>query len=115
MWQVFGSSYHVPSVAQSIALHDADNIYVVEHPIEFEIVPDAPVHTVYYFWAIYLSCEEPSSQRRAIGSYPFLSGPTFHCRTAGPAVSDVPGEMTAVVFAGCKSTKPTSFFGVKSS
>jgi hypothetical protein len=40
-------------VAQSIAVHDADDIWVVELPIEFEIIP-APVHTVYYIWAIVL-------------------------------------------------------------
>jgi hypothetical protein len=45
-------SYYVPTVAQSIALHDADDIWAVELHIEFEIV-SAPVHTVYYFWTIY--------------------------------------------------------------
>jgi hypothetical protein len=34
-----------PNVAQSIALDDADDIWAVEFPIQFEIVPD-PVHTV---------------------------------------------------------------------
>jgi hypothetical protein len=42
----------VINVAQSIDLHDADDIWAGELSIEFKIVP-APVHTVYYFWAIY--------------------------------------------------------------
>jgi hypothetical protein len=35
--------YRMPSLAQSIALHDPDDIWAVELPIEF----------VYYFWAKY--------------------------------------------------------------
>jgi hypothetical protein len=49
---VFGTSYHVLKLAQSIVFHDADDIWAVELPIEFEILP-VPVHTIYYFWAIY--------------------------------------------------------------
>jgi hypothetical protein len=80
----------------------------------------------------HISCGEPSAQRHALGSVPFLSAATFHCRTAGSGglrycrtlnCSDVAGEMTADVFAGSRSTylqfgffavspKPTSFFGV---
>jgi hypothetical protein len=74
--QVFGTSYHVPSVAQSFVLHDADDIWAVELPIEFEIVP-APVHRLLCLGD--LSYGEPSSHRRAIGSLSFCSAPTFHC------------------------------------
>jgi hypothetical protein len=72
----------------------------------------------------HISCEEPYSQRRAIGSLPFLSALTFHCRTAGSGESrtcrsltlcDVLGEIIADIFAGRRSTFlqfGTAFFGV---
>jgi hypothetical protein len=96
------------SQAQSIVLHVADDIWAVELPIEFKIVPsfDTP-----FFDQI--SCGEPSFQRCVIVFLPFISAPTFSCRTAEPVVSrscrsltlsDVPGEMTAYVFAGCRGT-----------
>jgi hypothetical protein len=53
----------LPSVAQSIALHDTDDIWAVEHPTEFKIVP-ASVYTIYK-----ILCGEPSSQRRVVGSF----------------------------------------------
>jgi hypothetical protein len=103
----------VLSVAQSIGLHDANDIWTAELPIEFEIVL-APVHTVYYIYYLgHISSGEPSSQRRVIGSSPFLSATTFHCRAArlggsrscrSLTLSDVPSEITADVFAGRKRT-----------
>jgi hypothetical protein len=54
-----------------------------------------------------LSCGEPSSQRRAVGSLPLLAAPTFHCGTAGPVgsmscnsliLSYVSSEMTYLQF-----------------
>jgi hypothetical protein len=44
----------VPSVAQYIVLHDADEFWAVELPIEFEILL-VPVHRIDYFWARYLA------------------------------------------------------------
>jgi hypothetical protein len=92
----------VRSVAHSIALHDTDDIWAVELPLEFEILP-ACTHLLLFLGLIL--CGESSSQRRAIGSLLFLSAPMFHCRTAESSscrsltLSDVPGEMTANVFA----------------
>jgi hypothetical protein len=52
----------------------------------------------------HISYRNSSSQRRVIGSLLFLSAHTFHYRIVGPGgsltFSDVPGEMTADVFAG---------------
>jgi hypothetical protein len=121
---------HVPSAAQSIALHDSDDIWAVQLVIESKNVP-APVQTVYYFWAKYRAENLPLRDERPV-LFLFLSARTFHCRTAGPGRSryyrslilyNVPGEMTEDVFAGCRSTylqfgffagisKHTSFFVV---
>jgi hypothetical protein len=53
----------------------------------------------------HIPCEEPSSQRRAIGSLTFLSAPTFHCHTRSGSrsrrsltLSDVPVKITADIF-----------------
>jgi hypothetical protein len=61
----------------------------------------------------HISCGEPFSQRRVIGSFSFLSAPMFHYRIAGPGGSrssrllslpNVPCEMTSDVFAGRRSS-----------
>jgi hypothetical protein len=65
----------VPSVAQSIVLHKADDIRVQNSTCSCLL------------FLSHISCGEPSSQRRAIGNFPFLSASTFHCRTAGPGGS----------------------------
>jgi hypothetical protein len=71
-------------------------VHSVTHSIaaelEFEIVP-APVHTIYYFWAIYRVENLPPKD--------LLSGGSKYCRSF--SLSAVPGEMTADVFAGHRS------------
>jgi hypothetical protein len=61
--------------AQSIALHDVDDIWAVELPIEFEVVP-TPVHTVYYFWAIYRAENLPLKDEYSV-LFPFCQHPHF--------------------------------------
>jgi hypothetical protein len=65
----------VPSVAQSIALHDAYDIWAFELSIEFEIVP-VPVHTVYYFWAVYRAENLPLKDAQSV-LFPFCQHPRF--------------------------------------
>jgi hypothetical protein len=67
----------------------------------------------------HISCGEPSYQRQGISYLPFLSATTFHYRIAGPGrsrscksltLSDMPGEMTAIFFAGHRSTHLQLYF-----
>jgi hypothetical protein len=99
----------VPNEAPSIVLHNADDIWVVVLPIEYEIV-SAPVHTVYYFWG-HISCGEPSSQRRVIGSLSFLSALKFHCCSAGPGGSRW-DESTYLLFGFLAVSPNTRHFSV---
>jgi hypothetical protein len=71
-----GTALYRALCARSISLHDADDIWAVEFPIEFEIVRATT-------FGAYISCGKPSFKRRVIGPLPFLSAPTFHCRAAG--------------------------------
>jgi hypothetical protein len=65
----------VSSVAQSIALHDADDNRAVELSNELEIV-HAPVHTVYYFWVVYRAENLPLKDEQSV-LLPFCQHPCF--------------------------------------
>jgi hypothetical protein len=95
------------SVAQSIVFHNADDIWAVELPTEFETEP-AHVHTVFYFWTIYRAKNLPLKDEQSV-PLPFCQHlPRFtdvYSWTGRIKVlSDVPGEMTADVFADRRST-----------
>jgi hypothetical protein len=108
----------VPSETQSIALHDADAIWAVELPIEFEIVLLYTPSTIFMPYIV-----RRTFLRRIIGYLSLLSGPTFHCCTAGTGGSR---SCRSLIFLTCQVrceylfavwilrciSKPTSFFGV---
>jgi hypothetical protein len=58
----------VPSVAQSIALHDTKDIWTVVLPIELEIVSTSTscIQDVYYFWAIYRAMKLPLRDEQSV-------------------------------------------------
>jgi hypothetical protein len=74
--------YHVSRVVQSIALHNTT-------PMTFGLlnsVSNSKLYLLLYtastILLYHISCGEPSSQKRVIGSLSSLSAPTFHCLTA---------------------------------
>jgi hypothetical protein len=92
----------VPKVAQSIAFHDADDIWAVELSIEFKIVR-APRHTIFGPYIVRRTFLSKTSNRFST----LFFSTAFHCRTAGLSgsnscrsliLSDVPGEMRTPIW-----------------